>query len=229
MPTAKTGYGASPVAVGARSRRAESKISDIAAVALALFEARGFGAVTVEDVATEAQISIRTFYRYFDSKEDLLVVKIRHRAEALASALADRPLDESPLHSVRMAVVAAVSAEDPASVEQWITVAEGAPGVLRTIMGANILEMNVNIAEFLASRLGMRSDEVVPATLAAAIGAVIQNAQTRWHFQGGDLVQTISEALEVLEEGFGTDFAHWSSRRRRPKSRPILNSSGGRD
>jgi AcrR family transcriptional regulator len=202
-------------------------ISDIATVALELFEARGFGAVTVEDVASEAQISIRTFYRYFTSKEDLLLVKIRRRAEAVALALADRPLDEPPLHSVRLAVVAAVSAEDPASVERWVTVVAGAPGVLRTIMGANILELNLTVAEFLASRLGMSSDAVVPTTLAVAIGAVIQNAQTRWHFQGGDFGKTISEALQVLEEGIGTDLGQWSTHRRQPKPGGRLNASKG--
>ena len=188
-------------------------ISDIAAVGLELFEAQGFAAVTVEDIAAEAQISIRTFYRYFESKEDLLLVKIRRRAEAVAAALAERPLDEPPLHSVRQAVVAAVSAEDPASVTRWVKVVGCTPGVLRTILGANILEMNATIAEFLASRLGMPSDAVVPTTLAAAISAVIQNAQTRWHFQGGDLGKTMSEALQVLEEGIGTNLWQWSTDR----------------
>jgi AcrR family transcriptional regulator len=200
-------------------------ISDIAAVALDLFEARGFDAVTVEDVASEAQISIRTFYRYFGSKEDLLVVKIRRRAEAVASALGDRPLDEPPLHSVRLAVVTALKAEDPASVEQWVTVAANAPGVLRTIMGANILELNLAIAEFLASRLGLPSDAVVPTTLAVAIGAVIQNAQTRWHFKGGNFVRTVSEALQVLEEGLGTDLGQWSTYQPQSKPRGRANSS----
>ena len=190
-------------------------ISDIAAVGLELFEARGFGAVTVEDIAAEAQISIRTFYRYFESKEDLLLVKIRRRAEAVASALAERPLDEPPLHSVRQAVVAAVSAEDPATVTRWVKVVACTPGVLRTILGANILEMNATIAEFLASRLSMPSDAVVPTTLAAAVSAVIQNAQTRWHFQGGDLAKTMSEALQVLEEGIGTDLWQGSTDRTR--------------
>ena len=188
-------------------------ISDIAAVGLELFDARGFAAVTVEDIAAAAQISIRTFYRYFESKEDLLLVKIHRRAEAVAAALAERPLDEPPLQSVRQAVATAVSAEDPASVTRWVKVVGCTPGVLRTILGANILEMNATIAGFLASRLGMPSDAVVPTTLAAAISAVIQNAQTRWHFQGGDLVNTISEALQVLEEGIGTNLWQWSTDR----------------
>lgn len=184
-------------------------ISGIAAVALALFEARGFAAVTVDDISAEAAISVRTFYRYFPAKEDLLLVMIRQRAAALAQALASRPTDEDPLHSLRMAAVTVVSAEDPASVRQWISVVADTPNILRTVMGANILELNSTIAQFLGSRLGMPSEALVPSTLAAAAGSVIQSAQTRWHLQGGDLAARISEALQVLEEGM--DLGKWAT------------------
>jgi AcrR family transcriptional regulator len=193
--------------------------SDIADVALELFEARGFATVTVEDVAAAAGISIRTFYRYFATKDDLLVVKIRRRAKAVASALADRPIDEPPLHSVRLAVETAISTEDPELIKRWIRVVTDAPGVLRTVTGAFILEINGTIAEFFATCLGMSSDALEPTTMAAAVGAVIQSAQTRWFFQGGDLVPAVSEALQVLEDGIGTDLGHVSRGRRRPKPR----------
>jgi AcrR family transcriptional regulator len=179
--------------------------SEIAKVALDLFEARGFGAVTVEEVADAAQISIRTFYRYYASKDELLVEMIRQRARAIATALAERPLNELPLHSVHLAVERALSIEDPTLVKRWIHVVMDTPGVLRTTMGASILEINQTIADFLGNRLGVPADSVVPSTLAAAIGAVIHNAQTRWHFRGGEFVTTVSEALGVLEDGIGTD------------------------
>ncbi len=53
--------------------------------------------------------------------------------------------------------------------------------------------------------------------LAAAAGNVIQAAQTHWHFHGGDLAETISESLEVLESGLGVDPRKWSAAER-PKS-----------
>lgn len=188
----------------ARIRRSESMISDITAVAMEMFAERGFNSVTVEDIAAEAEISVRTFYRYFSAKEELLQVMIRRRAATLARALAARPVDEPPLRSLRIALEEAIAAEDQAAVEQWITVVADTPGVLRAVLGGNIIEMNATIAEFLGSRLGTGGDEVVPTTLAVAAGAVIQSAQTRWHLNGGDLSETISEALLVLEEGIGT-------------------------
>ena len=66
------------------------------------------------------------------------------------------------------------------------------------------------IAEFLAARLGGPSDALMPTMLAAAVGGMIQAAQTRWFFEGGDLSAAISEGLVVLEKGIGTDPQTWS-------------------
>jgi AcrR family transcriptional regulator len=69
-------------------------VQTLESVALRLFEQRGFGVVTVEEIAVEAKISPRTFYRYFPTKEDVLQVGIDRRSEALRSALSARPDDE---------------------------------------------------------------------------------------------------------------------------------------
>lgn len=178
--------------------------SELETIALALFEKRGFAAVTVEEIATAAEISPRTFYRYFPAKEDILLVKVRRRSEALRNALAKRPLGEPPLHSVRMAVEAALSAEDPAYVRRWVAVVASTSSALRAAYGGCILLIDRIIAEFFASRLGLPADALQPAMLAAAVGGVIQAAQNRWLFTGGDLVATVSEGIGVLERAVGT-------------------------
>ena len=66
-----------------RAKRSEMMISELQAIALRLFEQRGFDEVTIEEVASRARISVRTFYRYFSAKEDLLQVHIDRRSEAL--------------------------------------------------------------------------------------------------------------------------------------------------
>ena len=66
-------------------------ILELEDVSLRQFQARGFGAVTVEEIAAAARISVRTFYRYFATKEDVLQLKIDRRAEALCAALSTRP------------------------------------------------------------------------------------------------------------------------------------------
>jgi AcrR family transcriptional regulator len=183
-----------------RHKRSERIITEIEAVALAMFEQRGFVSVTVEQIAAEAQISTRTFYRYFPAKEDVLLVRIRRRTERLRAALAARPNDERPLHSLRIAVELTESAEDPVLSRRWIAVVAATPGVLRTVLGAFTLILTGAIAEFFGSRLNMPSEALIPTMLAAAAGGVIQAANTRWFFCGGNLATIASEGLRVLEE-----------------------------
>jgi len=95
-------------------KRSEMMISDLEAVALRMFEERGFSAVTVDEIAAEAHVSARTFYRYFPSKEEVLLVRIDRRAQALRVALSGRPVPEPVLHSVHVALENALAAEDTA-------------------------------------------------------------------------------------------------------------------
>jgi TetR/AcrR family transcriptional regulator, regulator of mycofactocin system len=204
-----------------RLKRSESMISELETIALALFEKRGFAAVTVEEIAAAAEISPRTFYRYFRTKEDVLLIKVRRRAEALKSALAKRPSDEPPLHSVRMAIESAVAAEDPSYVRRWVAVVASAPSALRAAYGGCIVLIDAIIADFFASRLALPADALQPAMLAAAVGGIIQAAQNRWLFRGGNLVRALSEGLGVLEEAMGTGVASIASTRtsRKPPGR----------
>jgi len=202
-----------------RQKRSEMMISEVAGIALELFEERGFDAVTVDEVAAAAHISVRTFYRYFPAKEDVLQVNIDRRAAALRRALADRPADEAPLHSLRVALAEAVSAEDPVLRRRWTTVVAATPSVLPGVLGGIQLKSLRAIAEFLGARLGLASESLVPTMLAAAVGGVIQAAQTQWFVHnGGDLGAMISEGLEVLENGIGSDPRTWSGRPKKPRS-----------
>lgn len=184
-----------------RVKRSEMMFSELEAVALRLFEERGFNEVTIEEIAAKAHISIRTFYRYFPAKEDVLQVRIDRRAEALRAALAARPPDEPPLHSLRLAVVEVMAAEDTKLLMSWITVIRNTPSVLRAVVGGLQLKRQRMIAEFFSSRMGLPSHSLVPTMLAAAAEGVIQAAQTQWAIQGGeaDLATAMSESLAVLE------------------------------
>ena len=191
-------------------QRAELMITALEAVALRLFDQRGFE-VTVDEIATEAQISARTFYRYFPAKEDVFQVRIDRRSERLSVVLAARPLDEPPLHSLRVALEEVVSEEDPELVRLWTGVIAATPAVIKGVLGGIQLKGHRVTAEFLATRLGVAADALVPVMLAAAVGGVIQAAQTQWFFQGGELAGRIAEGLAVLERGIGPDPGTWST------------------
>lgn len=194
-----------------RVKRSELMLLELEAVALRVFEERGFD-VTVDELASEAHISVRTFYRYFPAKEDILQVRIETRAEALRAALTARPPDEPPLHSLRVALKEVVAAEDEELVRRWTTVIAATPNVLRGVLGGIQLKSHRVIADFFGQRLGTSGGALVPTMLAAAVGGVIQAAQTHWFLEGGDLATGISDGLEILEKGIGTDPKNWSSR-----------------
>ena len=179
-------------------------VSELEAVALTMFERHGFAAVNVEEIAAQARISTRTFYRYFPTKEDVLQVRIRREAEALRDALAQRPADEPPLHSLRLAVERAVSAEDPVLHKRWIAVVAATPSALRAVLGGCILLLNGVLAEFFGSRLSLPADALVPTMLAAAASGIIKAAETHWILHGGNLATIASEGLGVLEEAVDT-------------------------
>jgi len=195
-------------------RRSELIIMELEAVALAMFKERGFDTVTVDEIAAEAQISARTFYRYFPTKEDILQVRLRRRGEALSDALAKRPREEHPLHSLRVAVQDIVSAEDPVLLKNWIAVVAATPNVLRAVLGGNIMSMNKIMAEFFNSRLSEPAGSLLPEILAAAAGAIIHSAQRLWYTRGGNLTTILSRGLGVLEVGMG--YRPANSSRRRP-------------
>jgi AcrR family transcriptional regulator len=184
-------------------------VSELEAVALELFEQRGFD-VTVDEIAAAAHISVRTFYRYFPAKEDVLQVRIDRRTEALRAALSARPKDEPPLHSIRVALEQVLSTEDQALFRRWTTVIAATPSVLRGVLGGIQLKSNRMIADFFGDRLGQPRQALVPTMLAAAVGGVIQASQTQWFLDGGDLATTMSRGLEVLEQGIGPDPGTWS-------------------
>ena len=214
-PGAKTKRPVPSLAQKTQQKRSEMMVSELEAVALAMFESQGFAAVNVEEIAAEARISTRTFYRYFPTKEDVLQVRIRREAEALRDALAERPADEPPLHSLRLAVERAVSAEDPVLRKRWIGVVAATPSALRAVLGGCILLLNGVLAEFFGSRLSLPSNALVPTMLAAAASGVIKAAEMHWIVHGGNLATIASEGLGVLEEAVETGLG----RRTRAKSR----------
>ena len=184
-----------------REQRLEAVISEVEDSALRLFDDHGFANVNVDDIAAEAGISVRTFYRYFPTKEDVLQVRIRRSAELLKAALAARPPDESPLHSVRMAFEELVAKEDPDHVGRWIRVIAGTPAVLAGVIGGIQLMSNAVMRDFFAERLGLPGESLAPWIWAAAAGGAIQGAHIHWYLHGGDLAQIMSDGLEVLEKG----------------------------
>lgn len=96
-------------------RRAQQKAATREALhqaALRMFEERGYDATTVKDIAAAASVTERTFFRYFPSKEDLVVGELIDVLQPLAEEIRRRPADEPPLRAVLNALLA-VTTERP--------------------------------------------------------------------------------------------------------------------
>jgi len=200
-PSDVKGPATESLALQLRMKRSELMVQELEAVALRLFDQRGFKDVTVDEIVSEAHISARTFYRYFPNKEDVLQVQIDRRSRNLRAALAARPASEEPLESLRLALAGNLAAEDPDLVRRWIAIIIACPSVLNSVLGGIQLKIQRVIAEFLGDRLGLSSDALVPTMMAAAAGGVIQAAHVDWYLNGGDLAAKVSEGFTVLEQG----------------------------
>jgi AcrR family transcriptional regulator len=110
----------------ARTRR------QLAEAAAQLFLDRGYAAVTVEDIVAAVEVSPRTFFRYFSSKEDVLDEILMNEAEAVTAALRERPEDEPILDALREAASSWVSAtqRDPRLKESLARAPARLPGSL---------------------------------------------------------------------------------------------------
>src|SRR4051812_25013928 len=76
---------------GLRERKKRATRDTIAAAAMELFKQRGFDAVTVADVAAAAEVSEKTVFNYFATKEELVFHRGAARREALIDAVRGRP------------------------------------------------------------------------------------------------------------------------------------------
>lgn len=94
-----------PKTEGLRERNRRQTLQRIADVGVELFLAKGYEATTLDEIATAAGISRRTFFYYFKSKGDILLAHIESYADALKDAVLNSPSDAPPLDVVRDALL----------------------------------------------------------------------------------------------------------------------------
>jgi AcrR family transcriptional regulator len=86
---------------GLWERNRQAAYAEIEATAIRLFLERGFEATTVDQIVSEAGISRRSFFRYFGTKEDILLGRLASQGPELLSALEARPAGEGPWEALR--------------------------------------------------------------------------------------------------------------------------------
>ena len=189
--------------------------------ALDLVAQRGFANVTVEDIAEAADVSPRTFFNYFPSKEAVLFGADPDRAASLRERLVQTAPGAPALDALRIVI-----AEDAQAVADELRELGGNPvdwlrrmkearadPHLRAAHAAQMALVERAATEGLAQRLGADPDrDPYPALLAAAAASVFRASISFWAGSGGavPLTQLIDLAFRALADGLpeNSDLRH---------------------
>ncbi len=104
MPDKPAGNAAGDAEPGRRDRKKSETRQALRQAAHQLFAERGFRQTTIEDITEAADVSRRTFFRYYSSKEDLLRAEVSDLLPVMLTALRGRPAGEPPLAAIHAAV-----------------------------------------------------------------------------------------------------------------------------
>ncbi|MER8101012.1 TetR family transcriptional regulator [Kitasatospora sp. NPDC094016] len=99
--------------MGLRERKKERTRETIAATAIRLFLDRGFDQVSITEIAEAAEVSRRTLFAYFPTKEDLVLQRFADHESEAARTVRARPAGQPPLEALRAAVLDALARRDP--------------------------------------------------------------------------------------------------------------------
>jgi AcrR family transcriptional regulator len=198
--------------LGLRERKKMETRREIGAAAMRLAMERGLENVTVEDIATAANVSPRTFNNYFASKLEAISALNIDRAVRIGATLCQRPAAEPLWDAITAAVLEHYEAvQSPRGM--W---REGMRRVLLSpAMRGEYLKMNAAaqraLAAAIAERTGLDADrDMLPIVLAGAVTTASQLAVRRWFDADPpeELRPLIAEALSALASVF-TDAARW--------------------
>ncbi|MBY8879560.1 TetR family transcriptional regulator [Actinacidiphila acidipaludis] len=187
--------------------------NELSEAALQLLALKGFEAVTVDEIAVTAGVSKRTFFRYFASKEDVVVQFLADLGGGIRAELAGRPAGELPSlalgHAVRSAMEvcaeggSAGSAGSPDHAERVLRVVQlilGTPA-----LRARFVERQAQWRDELAAELGRRlgldpAAELYPLLAAGMAVNAFDAVLRRWSAGGGvaDPVALTNQAFALL-------------------------------
>lgn len=175
--------------------------------ALELFAAQGFDATTTEEIAERAGVSVRTFFRYFPTKEQVLFHGRYDFVQTFADGLRALPASLGDLDAMRAAFLA--SSPGFADRRKALHLYEQAVASSHTLRGREqILQIeNVHtIAEAIAGRRGDEQPDEACALLAAIGLLTYRRALGRWLAgpERGDFADSIADEFDLLEKLFGS-------------------------
>ncbi|HYA09085.1 MAG TPA: TetR family transcriptional regulator [Gaiellaceae bacterium] len=192
----------SPPETGLRERKKAKTRAAIQAEALRLFREHGYAATTVEQIADAAEVSPSTFFRYFGTKEDVV---LHDRFDPLLfAAFRAQPPELTPIQALRAAMRAVFDGLPPAELERERLRGELILAVpeLRARALAEFADTLQATAGLVAERVGRSPDDFevrifTGAVMGVALAAVLVAAEQ----PAGDYLALMDEGLAALEAG----------------------------
>ncbi|HMC38638.1 MAG TPA: TetR family transcriptional regulator [Acidimicrobiales bacterium] len=187
-----------------RERNKARARAEIAAAALRLFCERGFAAVTVDEIVEVAGVSRRTFFRYFETKEDALLADYPELSGQLAQSLSGSDASD-PLEAARDGLhqLADWYVDRSDAVLARSRVISDAALTLAARNLEFLVQWERAIAATVADRTGADPGDLFPRTAGAAIVGAFRAALTQWVRSSGrdDLHELTNRAFDVVEVG----------------------------
>jgi len=207
---------------GLRSRKKEKTRLAIENAALDLFAEKGYEQTTVDEIAERAEVSKATFFRYFNTKADVIFSSETYHLEVLNRAIVGRPAAEHELVAIRQAVLREwVPLLDSQRVARQGRAAATSP-LLRGLSLDLGQQWQSVIAGALAHRRGLEMPDQHCRLIAGMSFAVFSNATRCWLSEEwpGDLATAIDAAFGLLIEiCSGTPRPALEARRPQPRAR----------
>jgi AcrR family transcriptional regulator len=212
---------APPAPPSLKARKQEVVRTALSAAAEELFLSQGFEKTTVEQIAQAAGVSRRTFFRYYECKEDVMVERSSRFGELLFAELAARPRGEPPLLAIRNALTPAVEAcvADRDFVRYVIRLLRETRALRRAMMERrNRLEER--IAALMTRRLGAAPGDNTPMLLAFLTRALHDTALNAWYdCETNDVAGLVDDLIGRLRSIVAATPAPPARKRKTPSKR----------
>jgi AcrR family transcriptional regulator len=164
-------------AAGLRERKKQKTRETITRVALRLFAEHGYEETTIADIAEAAEVSPRTVFAYFPTKEDIFFCDLPDLLDRLAKTLRERPEGATTLDAVRDFVATLEFDDDSWRRKQIVAADEN----LRRIERAHSAGFEDLLLESIARDLGTGTDDLRAQIAAASMIAAFNALQEREH------------------------------------------------
>lgn len=194
---------APPPKLGLRERKKIRTRQAIRHAAYRLFQEQGYDATPVDQIAEAAEVSPSTVFRYFPTKEDIVLTD--EYDPLMVEALRERPPGEPPVTSLRHALVGLMRQCTEDTREEMLvrlTLIRQVPA-LRGRMSEGLAKTGAVLGEVLAERSGRAPDDLAVRVVVAAAFGALQEAVFHCFDRGRieDMEKDIDQALEVLARG----------------------------